>query len=103
MAKGTPALQALAAAGIEHTVHEYSLAPRPPARDGRHAYGPEAAAALGLPPERVFKTLVATVDGRLMLAIVPVAGELDLKRLADAVGGRKGALAEPVAAERTTG
>jgi Cys-tRNA(Pro)/Cys-tRNA(Cys) deacylase len=51
----------------------------------------------------MFKTLVATVDGRLVLAIVPVSGELDLKRLADALGGRKAELTEPVAAERATG
>jgi Cys-tRNA(Pro) deacylase len=54
-------------------------------------------------PERMFKTLVATVDGRLVLAIVPVSGELDLKRLADALGGRKAELADPAAAERATG
>jgi Cys-tRNA(Pro)/Cys-tRNA(Cys) deacylase len=69
----------------------------------RPAYGLEAAEALGVAPERMFKTLVATVDDRLVLAIVPVSGELDLKRLAGAVGGRMAELAEPAAAERATG
>ena len=54
-------------------------------------------------PERMFKTLVATVDDRLVLAIVPVSGELDLKRLANALGGRRAELAEPAEAERATG
>lgn len=103
MARGTPALAALAAAHVPHVVHAYRLDDRAAGRDGRHAYGREAAEALGLPPERVFKTLVAAVDGRLVLGIVPVAGELDLKRLADAVGGRRAEMAEPAAAERATG
>ena len=58
---------------------------------------------LGLPPEQVFKTLLADVDGSLVVAIVPVAGRLDLKALAAAVGGKKAAMADPHLAERTTG
>jgi len=58
---------------------------------------------LGVPPERVFKTLVAVVDGTPTVAVVPVAGSLDLKALATAVGGKKSAMAEPVLAERATG
>ncbi len=86
-------------------IHEYE-APGPPSardRDRRPQYGLEAAAALGLDPGRVFKTLVATVDGRLAAAIVPVANELDLKALAAALDGRRAALADPVEAERATG
>jgi Cys-tRNA(Pro)/Cys-tRNA(Cys) deacylase len=102
MGRGTPALRALADADVAYVVHEYALGDRS-ARDGPHAYGREAAEALGVSPERVFKTLVAAVDGRLVLGIVPVTGELDLKRLADAVGGRRGEMAEPATAERATG
>ncbi|MCO6698913.1 YbaK/EbsC family protein, partial [Streptomyces sp. Vc17.3-30] len=58
---------------------------------------------LGVSPDRVFKTLVADVDGALTVAVVPVAGSLDLKALASAVGGKRAAMADPAAAERTTG
>ncbi len=64
---GTPALVALAAAGVPHTVHAYEHDPRTPA-----GYGLEAAAVLGLDPAQVYKTLVAEVDGRLAVAVVPV-------------------------------
>ncbi|MCW8221390.1 YbaK/EbsC family protein, partial [Streptomyces griseolus] len=65
--------------------------------------GEEAAEALGVSPDRVFKTLVADVDGELVVAVVPVAGSLDLKSLASAVGGKRAAMADPAAAERATG
>ena len=80
--RGTPALVALEAAGVDHTVHAYEHH-----TDNDLGYGLEAAQALGLPPEQVFKTLVAAVDGRLTVAVVPVNGQLDLKALAAAVGG----------------
>ena len=67
------------------------------------SYGLEAAEALGVDPDRVFKTLVARVDGRLTMAVVPVSGSLDLKALAAAVGGKRAVLAEPADAERATG
>ena len=91
-------------AGVPHTVHEYE----PPDRHGRDrdrrpTYGVDAAAALGIDPGRVHKTLAAVVDGRLVLAVVAVDRELDLKRLADAAGGRRAVMAEPAAAERATG
>jgi Cys-tRNA(Pro)/Cys-tRNA(Cys) deacylase len=94
---GTPATVALAAAGTAHTLHSY---PHDPAAA---SYGGEAAAALGIAPDRVFKTLVAEVDGALTVAVVPVAGSLDLKALAAAVGGKRATMADPAAAERTTG
>ncbi|MFC0848838.1 Cys-tRNA(Pro) deacylase [Streptomyces noboritoensis] len=94
---GTPATVALTAAGTEFTVHAYEHDP------SSASYGEEAAAALGVSPDRVFKTLVADVDGELTVAVVPVAGSLDLKALAAAVGGKRAAMADPVAAERTTG
>ncbi|ROS27769.1 Cys-tRNA(Pro) deacylase [Cellulomonas sp. PhB150] len=97
-AAGTPALVALVAAGIEHTAHAYE---HDPASD--LGYGLEAARALGVPPEQVFKTLVTHVDGVLTVAVVPVTGQLDLKALAHACGAKKAALADQHDAERATG
>jgi Cys-tRNA(Pro)/Cys-tRNA(Cys) deacylase len=97
VATGTRATELLARRGIPHTVHRYAHDPRHP------SYGLEAAEALGVPPGRVFKTLVADVDGGLVVAVVPVAGSLDLKALAAAAGGKKAAMADPAAAERATG
>jgi len=96
-AGGTPATTALSAAGIAFTVHDYAHDPR------SESYGEEAAAALGITADRVFKTLLADVDGSLTVAVVPVSGQLDLKALARAVGGRKASMADPKAAERSTG
>ncbi|MGV9882878.1 Cys-tRNA(Pro) deacylase [Streptomyces sp. NPDC003006] len=96
-AAGTPATVALTAAGATFTVHAYEHDPAHP------SYGEEAAQAMGVSPDRVFKTLVAEVDGELTVAVVPVAGSLDLKALAAAVSGKRAALADPAAAERTTG
>lgn len=97
---GTPATLALTAAGVAFTLHPYEHDPR--AKDAG-GYGLEAAAALGVAPERVFKTLLATVDGALTVGIVPVSGHLDLKALARAVGGSKAQMADVAAAERATG
>jgi Cys-tRNA(Pro)/Cys-tRNA(Cys) deacylase len=94
---GTPATVALARAGIEFRMHEYAHDPR------AESYGLEAAEALGLDPARVFKTLMATVDGRLATAVVPVSGQLDLKALARALGASRAAMADVVVAERATG
>jgi Cys-tRNA(Pro)/Cys-tRNA(Cys) deacylase len=78
-------------------VHAYDHDPR------RGSYGAEASEVLGVPPDRVFKTLVAEVDGRLTVAVVPVACQLDLKALAAAAGGKRAAMADVAAAERATG
>lgn len=94
---GTPATVALAAAGIPFTPHSYEHDP------ANTNFGLEAASALGLDPEQVFKTLLADVDGRLVVAIVPVTGKLDLKALAAAAGGKKADMADPKLAERRTG
>ncbi|MFG2342948.1 Cys-tRNA(Pro) deacylase [Streptomyces phaeochromogenes] len=94
---GTPATAALTAAGVEFTVHSYEHDPSHP------SYGEEAAEAMGVSPDRVFKTLVADIDGELTVAVVPVAGSLDLKALASAVGGKRAAMADPAAAERSSG
>jgi Cys-tRNA(Pro)/Cys-tRNA(Cys) deacylase len=85
-------------AGGAHPLHSY--APDHPAEQG---YGEAAAAALGVDPGRLLKTLVTRVDGALTVAVVPVSGSLDLKALATAAGGRKAAMADPADAERTTG
>ena len=92
----TPATTRLDKAGVAYRVHAY-------AHDAGAAYGPEAAAAMGIEPARVFKTLVAEVDGALTVAIVPVAAKLDLKALAAAVGGKRAKMADVTAAERATG
>lgn len=97
MATGTPATALLTRARVAFTLHPYSHDPR------AEAFGDEAAAALGVPPERIFKTLIAAVDGKLVCAVVPVAGRLDLKALAASVGGKRAELADPVAAARATG
>jgi Cys-tRNA(Pro)/Cys-tRNA(Cys) deacylase len=96
-APGTPATAALTRAGVPFTTHAYDHDP------ASASYGIEAAEALGVPPGRVFKTLLADVDGRLTVGVVPVSGQLDLKALAAAAGGKRAVMAEPAAAERVTG
>jgi Cys-tRNA(Pro)/Cys-tRNA(Cys) deacylase len=95
--RGTTATAALERAGIPFTVHEYAHDPR------RGSYGQEASEALGVSPERVFKTLIAEVDGALVAGVVPVEGRLDLKALAAASGGKKAVMAQVAEAERATG
>jgi Cys-tRNA(Pro)/Cys-tRNA(Cys) deacylase len=96
--RGTTATIALDRAKIPFTLHEYEHDPR------SGSYGVEASEALGVPPERVFKTLVAAVDGgTLAVGVIPVHRQLDLKALAAAVGGKKAVMAEVAAAERATG
>jgi Cys-tRNA(Pro)/Cys-tRNA(Cys) deacylase len=95
--QGTPATALLQRQKVTHQVHAYRHDPR------TGSYGTEAASALGVAPERCFKTLVAEVDGALVVAVVPVSGALDLKALAAAVGGKRAVMAEPDSAERATG
>ena len=95
---GTPAMVALADAGVEHAARAYEHDPR-----RELGYGLEAAAALGVEPARVFKTLVTTIDGTLTVAVVPVTTTVDLKALASAVGGKKALMADHGAVERATG
>jgi Cys-tRNA(Pro)/Cys-tRNA(Cys) deacylase len=95
--QGTPATVALSRAGIAFTPHAY-------AHDASvTTFGLEAAQKLGLDPARVFKTLLVDADGSLAVGIVPVAGQLDLKALATAVGAKKAVMADPLLAERKTG
>jgi Cys-tRNA(Pro)/Cys-tRNA(Cys) deacylase len=94
---GTPATAALRAAGISFVEHAYEHDP------ANTSFGLEAATVLGVDPDRVFKTLLADVDGRLAVGIVPVTGMLDLKAFAAALDGKKAAMADPAVAERKTG
>lgn len=95
--KGTPATVAAARAKIKFTVHPYDV------EDVDHGYGVAVADALGVPHERMFKTLVADVDGRLVNAVIPVNAQLHLKSLAAAVGAKRAKLADQAIAERATG
>jgi len=95
--QGTPATAALAAAGVPFVAHPYSHDP------AAASYGLEAAEVLGIDPARVFKTLMVDVDGRLAVGVVPVSGNLDLKAMASALGGKKAAMADPAVAQRRTG
>ena len=94
---GTPATAVLDASGVEYTPRPYEHDPAAP------SYGLEAADALGIEPERVFKTLMVDVAGKLCVAVVPVSGSLDLKAAAAAFGAKKASMADPAAAERRTG
>jgi Cys-tRNA(Pro)/Cys-tRNA(Cys) deacylase len=99
-AGGTPATAALTRAGVSFTLHPYTHV------DGERHFGDEATASLGLDPARVFKTLVVELAGRggsLAVAVVPVAQQLDLKAFAEALGVKKAAMADPAAAQRSSG
>jgi len=93
----TPAVVAAQRAKVPYRIHEYEHDPAAP------SYGLEAAEKLGLDPAQVFKTLVASVDRKLVVALVPVAHSLDLKALAAAVRGKRAAMADVGEAERATG
>ncbi|MER7367571.1 Cys-tRNA(Pro) deacylase [Nonomuraea wenchangensis] len=88
---------ALTKAKADFTLHPYDHDP------SAQAYGEEAADALGIPYERIFKTLVAETESGLAVAVVPVAGKLDLKALAHALGGKRAAMADAARVERVTG
>lgn len=94
---GTPAVKALIQAGLGFTLHRYAHS------DGETHFGEEAVKRLGVPPERVFKTLVADLGDELVVGIVPVDHHLDLKALATAVGAKKASMADPAVAARSSG
>lgn len=95
--ESTPAFAVIAAAGVPHTAHSY-------AHDPRHeSYGTEAAEAMGVEPARIFKTLMADVDGILSVAVVPVTGSLDLKALAEVWKAKRAQMADVGLAQRATG
>jgi Cys-tRNA(Pro)/Cys-tRNA(Cys) deacylase len=95
---GTQAILALEKAGVAHTVHPYEHDPH-----SDLGYGLEAAKAIGADPRQVYKTLMVSVDGKLVVGVVPVDGKLDLKAVASAVGGKKATMADATVAERATG
>ena len=94
---GTPATTALTRLGVSFGVHPYDHDP------AAASYGLEAAAALSVPPGQVFKTLLVEGERGLAVGIVPVDRSLDLKAVAAALGWKKVAMADPTAAERSTG
>lgn len=97
VAGATPAMVALTKLGIGFAVRSYAHEP------GETDYGGEAARELGVDARQVFKTLLADVDGALVVAVVPVSGKLDLKALATAASGKRAQMADPAIAERKTG
>ncbi len=94
---GTPALAALAEAGVAFDLHPYDIV------DEAETYGESVASALGIEPERLFKTLLASVDGRPVVAIVPVSSRLSLRKLARLAAAKSGEMIGPADAERLTG
>jgi Cys-tRNA(Pro)/Cys-tRNA(Cys) deacylase len=94
---GTPATVALTRAGVDFTVRTYEHDP------AAQSFGLEAAEALGVDPARVFKTLLVSTDRGLAVGIVPVDRKLDLKAVAGALGSKKVTMADPAAAERSSG
>ena len=97
-AKVTPAVKAVKAAGIAYRLMEYEYDP------SADAFGLHAAAAMGLDPAVVYKTLIVQLEPKaLACAVIPVAAKLDLKALAAAAGAKKADMADPTLAERTTG
>lgn len=94
----TPAIAALVAAGVPHTVHAYDHDP-----DSELSYGLEAAAALSVDGAQVFKTLCVQAADALAMAVIPVANSLDLKAVARASSVKKASMADPAQAERVTG
>jgi Cys-tRNA(Pro)/Cys-tRNA(Cys) deacylase len=93
----TPATAALTAAGVAFTQLAYDHDPAAP------SFGLEAAQALGLPAEQVFKTLLVDTGDGLAVGVVPVTGSLDLKALAAALGVKRVTMADPATAERSSG
>jgi len=96
----TPAIVLLDQHGVEYQIHRYDHDP------SADSFGMEAAEVLGLDPRMVFKTLMVRLDGDrgpLVVAIVPVAGMLDLRALARAAGAKRASMAAVADAERATG
>ena len=97
MSKTTRATQALEKLGVKFTLHTYDYDP------DAASIGLQAAEALGVAPGRVLKTLMAEVDGKPVCAVVPSDGEVSMKKLASAFGGKAAKMMRPADAERLTG
>lgn len=96
----TPAIKQAERAGIFFQIHQYEHDP------AVQAYGEEAAQAMGVEANRVFKTLLFALNGEpknLAVAVVPVSGQLNLKAAASALGAKKAAMADTKIAQNTTG
>mgnify|MGYP001169942177 FL=1 len=93
----TPAIRALEAAGVPFTLHEYEHDP------SARRFGLEAAEALGVDPDQVFKTLLVTADGAQAVGIVPVTCSLSLKAMGAALGRKRVEMCDPAVAQRVTG
>ena len=96
----TPATKQLDAAGIAYVLHRYRVHIEDPIES---TYGEAVASEIGADSDSVFKTLIAAVDGKLVAAVVPVSGRLNLKSLATAVGAKRAEMGDPAAVERATG
>jgi Cys-tRNA(Pro)/Cys-tRNA(Cys) deacylase len=82
----TNAVRLLESLGVQYELREYAVDPEDLAAE-------TVAAKIGMPPEQVFKTLLARGDRNgLCFAVVPANTELDLKALAAAAGDRKAEL-----------
>jgi Cys-tRNA(Pro)/Cys-tRNA(Cys) deacylase len=97
MSKATRATKTLEQAGVAFTVHVYDYDPE------ADSIGLQAAEALGEPPERVLKTLMARVDGKPVCVIVPSDREVSMKKLAAAFDGKSAEMMKPADAERLSG
>lgn len=94
----TPAIKQLQKHKIAHVLHSYDHDP------SAASYGLEAASKLGISPEKVFKTLVVKInDGQFVVGVVPVSGQLNLKAIASAVGGKKAVMADKSIVQSMTG
>lgn len=94
----TPGINAARKARVYHDIHEY---PHDPASE---SYGSEAAEKIGVEPGRVFKTLVVAIDGKeLAVGVIPVTALLSMKQIARVCQGKKAAMADPEAVQRSTG
>lgn len=94
----TPAIRAVEKARVTFAIRQYQHDPK------SESYGLEATRVLGVPPERIFKTLLVKLDTKeLTVALVPANKQLDLKALAAAVGVKKADMADVAEAERVTG
>lgn len=96
----TPAINLVKKSKIEFSLHQYKHDPK------SESYGEEAAIALNIEPERVFKTLLVAINGdqkELAVAVVPVSGKLNLKGVANALKAKKIMMADPLQAQRMTG
>jgi Cys-tRNA(Pro)/Cys-tRNA(Cys) deacylase len=97
VSKQTRATEMLAKAGLPFSVHSYDYDP------GAERIGLQAAEALQQPPERVLKTLMASVDGRPVCVLVPSDREVSIKKLAAVFGGKAAQMMKPADAERISG